>query len=403
MNESERQRDVPPDNVSILAPYAKTRPGYEWVRADVCEDGLVGGDFRDAGEGYFEVCLWEIWHWAAGEKRGNPRPDPAQIDAEKQAINDMQRALGEPSEEDRLIRIQSACLNRCYYTYPDNINQVIDGIATGRPNVRAHISCEPPWSHSLLPLLRRRYNHRGGGDDHSHERRALVRAYMTVLDSYLVGGPLVELQELLPDHAELAETAYRRLGDPSPVKRLQVTRLRNALTMWSFPPSRHRDAYEYVHRVDVLLADAVQADPDEDDTLTVLIAKLHNGLCHQFFFRRLDHLIAHVGAGRRCELPGAGEGREFVIDTLVNYVHTLGSWLMGRTIDVTIDVWPRCEHTARFLYENLGEASPRKRWLVACLWKNLQEVQSHAGRGPLDEEPDRFAVPLEAFSIEQRR
>ena len=400
MTESERRGDFPPDTVSILAPYEKTRPGYEWVRADACEDGLVGEDFRDAGEGYFEVCLWNIWHWAAGEKRGKRRPEPAGADPEKQAINGMQLALGELSEEDRLIRIQSACLNRCYYTFPENINLVIEGIASGRPNVSAHISCEPPWNHSLLPLLRRRYGYQGGMHDQSHDRRPLVRVYMTILDSYLVGGRLAELQELLPNHAGLAETIYHRLGDPSPAKRLQVTRLRNALTMWSFPPIRHRDAYEYVNRVDELLAEAVQADTNEDDTLTVLIAKLHNGLCHQFFFRRLDHLIAHVGAGKRCELPGAGKGREFVINTLVVYVHTLGSWLMGRTQDQATELWPQCEQTARSVHQMLGEPSPRKRWLVACLWKNLQEIQSFAGRGPLDDQLARFAVPLEAFAME---
>ncbi|MFC1525613.1 hypothetical protein ACFL6X_02260 [Candidatus Latescibacterota bacterium] len=383
-----------------MAPYEKARPGFELIRTDVCEEGLLGEDFRDAGEGYFEVCVWDIWHWAKGEKKGRPLPDPAQEDRDKRAIDAMQVALGTLSEEDRLIRIQSACLTRCYCTYPGNIDLVLDGIARGRPNVSQHISCEPPWSHSLLPLLRRRYGHRGGRDDQSHERRSLVRAYATTLDAYLVGGSLADLQEVLPDHAELAVTTYARLGDPTLDKLLQVTRLRNALTLWSFAGGSHPHGFKHATRVDEILANAVGPQPPEDGELTKLIAKLHNGLCHQFFFRRLDHLIAHVGADKRCDLPGAGQGREFVIGTLVNYVHSLGSWLADRTIDQGVKIWPPSEETLRAVFRTLGERSPRKRWLVSCLWKNLQEIQAWAGRGALDEEPERFVLPEAALAVE---
>jgi len=403
MNQSQNQQGPHSDSFSILAPYEKTRPGFELIRKDVCEVDLDCGGFRNAGEGYFEVCLWDIWHWATGEKEGKPRSDPALNDPEKQAINKMQIALGELSEEDRLIRIQSACLTRCYYTFPKNIDLVIDGIATGKPNVSAHISCEPPWNHSILPLLRRRYKYQDGTRYHSRDRQSLVRAYMTILDSYLVGGHLSELREVLPDNPELAEKVYNWLGNPSPAKRLQVTRLRNALTMWSLP-SQFGEAFDYFNQIDKILSASRQTDTQESDELTALIRRLNDaGLCHQFFFRRLDHLIAYVGAGKRCELPGRGEGRKFVIDTLVNYVHTLGSWLAGRTIDQAADIWPPCKQTVCAIYVALGEPSLRKRWLVACLWKNLQEIQSWVGRGLLDEEPDRFAIHGEALTVEGKK
>jgi hypothetical protein len=384
-----------PDGAGIFAPYEKTRPGFELIRADVCEDGLVGEEFKDAGDGYFEVCLWDIGHWARGEKKGQPGGDPADSDPEKQAINAMQRALGPLSDDDRLIRIQAACLNRCYYTFPRNIDVVIDGIATGKVNINEPISCDPPWCNSLLPLLRRRDKHPGGGDDHgSHERRSLVRAYVTILDSYLASRRLQDLQEQLPAQAELSETIYRRLGPPTPLNRLQVTRLRNALTMWSFRPGD--GAYAYVLRIEEILAEVVRGETgDGEDPFGKLIGKLHNGLCHQFFFRRLDHLIAHAGAGRQCELPGVGEGRKFVIGTLVNYIHTLGSWVTGRSPDEAAGIWPPCRQDACRIYEKLGQPTPRKRWLAACLWKNLQEVQSWAGRGPLDEQPEKFRIALE--------
>ncbi len=289
----------------IFAPYEKTRPGFELVRAEVCEEGLPGEDFEDVGGGYFEVCEWDIWHWAVGEKNGTPKPDPAETDPEKQAINAMQRAIGELSEDDRMIRIQSACLNRCYITFPRNIDLVIEGIAAGKPNISEHISCEPPWNHSLLPLLRHRRKHTGGSDDRSHERRPLVRAYMTILDSYLAGASLDDLQEQLPTYAELARTSYHRLGSATGLKRLQVTRLRNALTLHAFPTQQWREAFEYVQRIDGVLSEVVHAEVDaEDDEFAGLIEKLHNGLCHQFFFRRIDHLIARCANG--CGVVASG-------------------------------------------------------------------------------------------------
>jgi len=221
---------------------------------------------------------------------------------------------------------------------------------------------------------------------------------MTMLDSYLAGGSLADLQEVLPDHAELADTTYARLGDPSLDKLLQVTRLRNALGVWPFSGQLHGHGFRHATRVDDILADASAEEAPEGDELTRLIAKLHNGLCHQFFFRRLDHLIAHVGAGKRCDLPGAGQGRDFVVGTLVNYVHALGSWLACRTIDQATEIWPLSEQTVRDVYGTLGEPSLRKRWLVACLWKNLQEIQAWAGLGALSEEPERFRIPPAALA-----
>jgi len=395
---AEESGGYPPSDAPILAPYDKTRPGFEWIRAGVCEDGLVGEHFKDVGDGFFEVCLWDIWRWAKGEKKGKPLPDPAETDPKKQAINAMQAALGELSDEDRLIRIQSACLVRCHYTFPRNIDIVIDGIASGRVNLDTRISCEPPWNNSLLPLLRHRRQDSARESDGYPGRWSLVRAYMTILDGYLGDGSLDSLREILPDHTELAEALYRRLGAPTPKKRAQVTRLHNALTLWAFRRGPGPEAHNSCLQIDEALAGVAKGDSDSDDEFGKLIKKLHQGLCHQFFFRRVDHLIAYIGKGRRCELPDAGEGRQFVTETLVSYIHALGSWLSGRSVEDTARIWPPCEQTAEQVFTKLGEPSPRKRWLAACLWKNLQEIQSWAGRGAFDEDPERFAVSKDALT-----
>lgn len=93
---------VPPCDVPILGPYESTHPGFELLVAEACEPELCGGDFRDVGNGPFEVCLWDIWldignRWASNT-------DPAGEDADKRRINAMQVALGRLSDDDRYVR-----------------------------------------------------------------------------------------------------------------------------------------------------------------------------------------------------------------------------------------------------------------------------------------------------------
>ena len=69
------------------------------------------------------------------------------------------------------------------------------------------------------------------------------------------------------------------------------------------------------------------------------------------------------------------------------YVHALGSWLAHRKSEEAASIWPQAGDTIGRVYEMLGSATPLKRWLVACLWKKLQENAAHCGRGELDLEP----------------
>jgi len=67
--------------------------------------------------------------------------------------------------------------------------------------------------------------------------------------------------------------------------------------------------------------------------------------------------------------------------------------LAHRTIVEAIAIWPPAEETINHVYDILGLESPIKRWLVACLWKDLQGNQGQHGRGGLDTDPERFALP----------
>jgi hypothetical protein len=117
---------APPDHVPILAPYQKTRPGFELLPTAGCP----GCDFffKEVGDGLVEVCLWNIWE---------QKEDPADSDEDKRKINKMQHALGALTDDDRYLRLQIACLQRCYWEFPSNVDLVLGGIASGEVDLDA--------------------------------------------------------------------------------------------------------------------------------------------------------------------------------------------------------------------------------------------------------------------------
>jgi hypothetical protein len=387
-------RDLPPDDAPILAPYEKTRPGFELVVAKTLQC-LQDIDCFPVGEdGYQRMCLWDIW---------NQKADPAEADAEKQRINDMQRALGFLGDDERYVRIQIACLQRCFWTFPENVELILDGIGKGRVKLDAGVGCEPPWANSILPVLRRRRGHSAATGDAPADvsRRTLIRDYATILSWWTMHGDLECLKASLPDSADLAERLYCYLGPPTTLKCLHVEKLRLSLSFWGVPPTAdHAERWQTLTELIAPIDEAIRARlGDEKDVVGPLIARNNdNGFCHHAFFRHVDRIIACIGAGRRVALPDSGQERKRIHEAVTNHVHALGSWLAGRTQQEATSMWPASDKTVGRVYELLGDANPRKRWLVACLWKKLQENQARHGRGALDDESERFGLPAEALT-----
>jgi hypothetical protein len=377
-------------DVPIFAPYEKTQPGYELVSAAVCEPGLLGGMFEDAGEDYFQVPLWDLW-----DRRG----DPAASDPQKQRINEMQRSLGALSEDARLIRIQIACLDRCYFTFPANVDLVLGSIADGKPNLDARISCEPPWNNSLLPLLRRRRKQVAQDAAVLEARCARVRAYIAILSGWAEEHDPADLEHAVPEYVELARRIYRQLGAPSTLKQLYVQKLVWMLGLWAYPARYTPERWERHSKMAKVYGELIPRELNgAQDTISPLIDRNDdNGSCHHSFFRHIDHQMALIGGGG--DLPGAGEERRRIHGAITNYVHVLGSWLARRSIAETVAIWPACGEVVAPVYQVLGEPTPLKRWLVACLWKRLQDHMAWRGRGALDEQPERFALPAEALGL----
>jgi hypothetical protein len=320
----------------------------------------------------------------------------------------MQRALGPVGDDDRYLGIQIACLQRCHWEFPASVDVILGEIGSGRLNIDASVSCEPPWV-EIQWVLR---HHRGaphadaGRYDRAQTdydplyaaRPRLCRAYMTILTWWTFSADLASLKRELPEHAELAEIIYRRLGPPDKRKVLYVGKLHAALGWQAFPSERDFGERKGIcERLTAAYDAAIREElGDEEDAIGGMIEPFD--LCHHAFFRRIDHQIANIGAGRAVPLPGAGQERRRIHEAVTNYVHALGSWLAGRTAEEAASTWPPSEETARQTYDALGKATARKRWLVACLWNKLRENQADHGRGALDEEPERFAIPLDALS-----
>lgn len=377
-------------NAPIFAPYEKTQPGYELVNAAVCEPGLLGGMFEDAGEGYFRVPLWNIW---------DRKSDPATSDSQRQRINQMQHALGLLSEDTRLIRIQIACLVRCYFTFPGNVDLILKGIADGKPNLDAHLSCEPPWNNSLLPLLHRRRKQAALDTALLETRRALVRAYIAILSGWAGENDLVDLERVVPEYVDLAQRLYLQLGAHSTLKQLYVQKLVWMLGFWAYPARYTPERWERHSKVAKVYSEMIQRELNgAQDVISMSIDRNDdNGSCHHSFFRHIDHQIDLIGGETGGHLPGAGDERQRIHGAVTNYVHVLGSWLARRSVADAIAIWPMCEKVACLVYQMLDQPTPVKRWLVACLWMKLQEQAQWYGRGALDEQPERFAIPPEAL------
>ncbi len=396
--------EPPPDDTPILAPYGDVRPGYEIGMSAAAPQAAE--NFGDEGDERYEVCLWNIWH------KGD---DPAESDDLKRKINDMQLALGLLDDDVRFVRIQITCFQRCFLTFPRNIDLLLRGIADGRPDLDAGISCEPPWAADMRPLLRYRRSGNLGRESKSARLHHLqgvspledtwqqrIRAYQTCLVWWVASGDMSLLKAQPGMDAEVAERVYRLLGPPTTLKSLYVQKFAATLGFWGIPsPVDFGERFGTRTVVTEPLADAIRRElGDREDDVGELIAGIDDhGSCHHAFFRHVDHVLAHTGAGGPVELPGAGDERKRITSAITNYVHAIGSWLAGRSRDDADEAWEAGANITQRVYDTLGESTPVKRWLAACLWMKLGENQAHHGRGALDTDPERFELPAEAFGV----
>jgi hypothetical protein len=227
--------------------------------------------------------------------------------------------------------------------------------------------------------------------------------YLKILNAWLVQADFPNLINRFEDDTwkKIAERIYHHLGSPTRLKCLYIKRLCWELSYRAFSsPVPYEERRKRWSEIASILNSSIQKErginAEEKDVILDLMER--NSSCHHAFFRHLEHIIAHIGAGKAMTLPGAGEERMRIQCTIVNYIHSLVSWLAGRTIKEALSVWPASKETVEHVYNALRKATPRERWLVACLWKKMMEGHAHCGRGEIDKDPERFACPPDALS-----
>ncbi len=369
---------------------------------------MNGGCFRRyrVWTGAF-LCRLKAATSSASGTYGTRGINPADSDPLKCQINGLQSLAGPLSDDDRYIRIQIAVLQRCWWEFPKNVDCILDGIGTGRINLDRQISCEPPWS-DMLEILRYQRQHPGAHATHAagrsqtlegnyalpSDRQCRAMAYMNILTWWIYGGDVGAFSKMHPEWGELAQHVYEQLGEPTALKRLYAGKM-CATIAWGAIPASKWPTEASKQMTELFDSQIRQHYDDKQDPLGDMI--YNDNICHNSYFRHLDRRIASVGAGHAVDLPDRGCERKRIHEAVTNYVHALGSWLARRTAKETIAIWGPAAATVEHVYEVLGEQSPRKRWLVACLWLQLSENQKHHGRGALDEDPERFALPPDAM------
>ena len=375
---------LPPADSSLLAAYNPSRPGFEFLNAPICEGGPDVGCFSVEGNTLI-VCLWDIW------VRGK---DPADSDPEARTLNDLQRSLGPLSDDARYVRLQTACFERCYHTFPGNIDLILRGIGAGAVDVSEPVSCEPPWAWFRRILAQSK------PVSHINEsRRGDLRRYLLASQAWMFAG---DPDALPADTVDTGWRVYGLLGPPTRLKRLYVDMLIVSLLFWTTPSaldhgSRWRVLTEHLE----FLAAAVRTElAGQVDAIGPLIHRINDGgSCHHAFLRRLQHIFAHIGAGQSVEFPDKGSERRRIQETVTNYIHALGCWLNMVDTDAATAAWPASAATIDHVGELLGVRTPLKCWLTACLHKKLRENQARHGRGAIDSDADRFQMSLNILPL----
>ena len=130
----------PAEDLSILAPYESTEIGCDLLNNQVFVDAPDWG-ITPREDGFLCFYHWDIWA---------TRERPPELGEEERRINAMQAGLGHLDDDTRYIRLQTACLHRCWWEFPGNVDLILDGISLGRVNLDGGVSCEPPWSFLLV-------------------------------------------------------------------------------------------------------------------------------------------------------------------------------------------------------------------------------------------------------------
>jgi len=386
-----------------LVPYDLLSPGYEAVytgekvapgETRAHNDGLYRFEADAAGRVFKPWSPW-TWTWAPGMHDSEP-----QWDDQIRSINSLQASLGPLSDSTRRIRAHIGTLVPCDMGFPVTVDQLLSEIGTGQLATKPfHNGC---WVQDAVP---------NQGTTQPQNARAW-KTIETVLSNYMEGVSRENVLKEFPYAEGFILRTYDWLGPVEGLSRIQKLALEYMLlplpifTCADTPSLSERQAL--IDRVFVgnirngrgaeirkeiaeaaglpkLTDDLIESIQDELTQNVVRVVwhnigdMYHEGCdCHHSAFRWTEAWIHGIATGS--PFPPTrrkGAERERMGHALFGYVLGLDRWLqeipmqfllldLGH-VDLGFD--PRNEILR--VYAHLGEKTPTKTWLAACLWYNL--------------------------------
>jgi len=283
-------------------------------------------------------------------------------------INTMEKNLGplKPEQVDARVIADFCCIWR--YDYPMRIREICS-IVGGRSHTALRLH------YQICP-----------------ERRKEFIDYASALQGWMRDRAPDDPSYYADADSSTVEKVYRLLGEKDPLKALLAERTYLGLSMralncsfWgditqgndvSLAPFTAQDLQEgWPERMSRLENSIRQEMGHAAGNFLCDVGGASEPACHFKFIRRVDILVSSIGVlSWRGNLPpknGAIKGRrqmtQLYMQILENYWNGAQHCLddQGRTIKED-------------LFSRLGEATDFKKWLVACLWKNIKNQTQYS-------------------------
>jgi len=378
-----------------FVPYAQVPIGFEAVYTgevagvSLPREGWPVSRYTDT-EGRV-IFQWSVWAW---------KTDPADWDADIHFINAMQSALAPLDNAARQVRAHIGSLVLCDAGIPVTVDDLLAAIGRGG-------FLESPFNAGCWPAPL--------GWDIRGTQQGQPEAFIQIeqiLRGYLAGQTREQLAQLFPGSAGFISRVFTWLPPLSQLSAVQQLLFERLLLPFDFFTWRSRDDAILVEDyygengrgavLDRKIAAVAGLPPifanykpeyhatlqsitdPSQQTLYRICGMLAHGLhtlsdCHHSTFRWVEqwvHDVATLGIGIPERISGTERTR--LGQLLFGYTLGLDRWLAGESLQFLlldlsyIDLGCDLKNELLRVYTYLGsEHSPVKRWLAACLWKNL--------------------------------
>jgi len=373
-----------------FAPYGCTRLGFETVYTgetalpQQADPHLAYGQ-DDEGNVHMTYSCW-----------GFAQLSEEDWGEEIRHINALQEQLGNLDDPTRRIRAHIASLQGCDSGVPVTIDEILNAIGTGElPQPAFHPGC---W----LSM---------GTRSTQPEQAECMQTIEQVLRAYLDGSRQLDLIAAHPFAQGFIRRTYDWLGPIEHLTDLQKLMMDRLLLPFEFLTKRtedrqtvHNDCFEAGGRGETI-DDQISSiaglpkiyanykqeshenlktidDPQKRELYSVCCAMTH-GLhelsdCHHSTFRWLESWIHGIGrSSLQIRSREAGTESRRLGRLLFGYALALDRWLQGvpmqwLLLDLGhIDLGFNPKNEILRVYAYLGEKTPAKEWLAACLWYTL--------------------------------